>query len=80
MNKATPIPAAPLSKFDQIKLKYPDAKEYYKKNQAYVKPDIARIETYGADIPAKLLFDRDIPSTTGVTQQFIFSQEALKDG
>lgn len=67
------------TKLQQIQEQYPDAKEYYNKNQSYVKADIARIETYGADIPAKLLFDRDIPSTTGVTQQFIFSVEALKE-
>lgn len=67
------------NKLQQFQEQYPDAREYYKKNQAYVKAGIARIETYGADIPAKLLFERDIASTTGVTQQYIFSVKAMEE-
>lgn len=68
------------TKLQQFQEKYPDAKEYQQKNQSYVRSDVARIKTYGKDVPAKLLFERDLPSSNGVVQQFIFSEMALLAG
>lgn len=67
-------------KLDYYKTKYPDAVQYLDRTQAFVTEDEARKIAYkGEDIKAKCLFKVLIPSTHRSTQQYIFSEQALKD-
>ncbi|SDG67357.1 hypothetical protein SAMN05421827_109113 [Pedobacter terrae] len=67
-------------KLDYYKTKYPDAVQYLERTQAFVSEDEARKIAYkGEDTQAKCLFKVLIPSTHKSTQQYIFSEQALKD-
>lgn len=68
-----------MTKLEFYQQQYPDAVEYQDKNQSYIREDQARFIAYGKEVNAKTLFYRDIPSSTGVTQQYIFSIKALKE-
>lgn len=69
-----------MTKLEFYQKEYPDAVEYQDKTQAYIREDQARFIAYGQkEVNAKVLFYRDIPSTTGVTQQYIFSVKAAKE-
>lgn len=72
-------PTNEMDKLEYYKQFYPDAKEYNEKNQKYIREDEARLSTYGADVNSKVLFYRDIPNSSGVRQQFIFSEKAYLD-
>lgn len=67
-----------MDKLTYYQKQFPDAVEYLDKNQSYIREDQARFIAYGMkEVEAKVLFYRDIPSTTGVTQQYIFSKKAF---
>lgn len=67
-------------KLDYYKQKYPDAVQYLDRTQAFVSEDEARKIAYkGDDRPSKCLFKVLIPSTHKSTQQYIFSEKALKE-
>lgn len=68
-----------MTKLEFHQQQHPDAVEYQKKNQSYIREDQARLDVYGKEVNAKVLFYRDIPSTTGVTQHYIFSVQAAKE-
>jgi len=67
-----------MTKLEFYKTEFPDAIEYQAKTQSYIREDEARFIAYGKEVNAKVLFYRDLPSTTGVTQQYIFSVKAAK--
>lgn len=69
-----------MTKLEFYQKDFPDAVEYQAKTQSYIREDQARFIAYGQrEVNAKNLFYRDLPSTTGVTQQYIFSVQAAKD-
>lgn len=68
-----------MSKLEYYQIQFPDAVEYLDKNQTYIREDQARDIAYKhKEVKAKVLFYRDIPSITGVTQQYIFSVKAAE--
>lgn len=72
-------PTDEMNKLEYYKQFYPDAVEYQDKNQSYIREDQASFIAYGKEVNAKCLFYRDIPGSTGVLQQFIFSEKAFLD-